>query len=131
MEFLERPEGASQSDLALLSREYSVFLPQDLRTFLSTSDGPILWFGFKELQFLSVSEILQDEYGVRAQMPNALPLCFDGMSNICVAEIQGNQIVGYYVASCGNLGWDESVRISATFADFLTDDLSPEQRVNA
>lgn len=131
MEFLQRPEGASQDDLALLSREYLVFLPHDLRSFMIASNGPILWFGFKELQFLQISDILRDDYAVRTHMQNGLPLCMDGNSNMCIAKIHNHQIIGYYVARCGNLDWDDAVKLSDTFTELLADSLSPEQRVNA
>ena len=117
MEFLKRPEGASSGDLALLSGEWSVFLPRDLQDFMEASDGPVLWFGFKELQFLPVRDIIRDDYAVQTYMPNALPICLDGNSNICVARVRNRQIVGYYVASCGNLGWDDAVKIADTLVN--------------
>jgi hypothetical protein len=131
MEYLKKPEGASPEELQELSRLYVVTLPQDLRDFMADSNGPILWFGFKELQFLRTSDILRDEYAVRIFMPGCIPLCMDGQSNICLAKINKQEVVGYYVASCNNLGWDDAVRISETFSGLLADSCSPEQRLSA
>ena len=131
MEYVTRPDGASPEVIAELSRAYLVTLPPELCNFMTESDGPILWFGFKELQFLSVADILRDDYEVRAHMPGCIPLCMDGHANLCVAKVARQQIVGYFVASCGNLGWDDAVRIGDTFADLLADSSSPDDRLNA
>ena len=130
MLILRRPPGASEDYLAKLEASYSVQVPAALRTLWLWSDGPILWFGFKELQFLRIEEILDDIYSVRFSMPGALPLCLDGMSNICVARIESGRVEGYYVAACGNLGWEESRRIADSFDLFLQDHLAPEKRLH-
>ena len=130
MQFVRRPVGASEDSLAHMEASYSVKLPAALRELWLDSDGPILWFGFKELQFLPLAAVLEDAYSLREFMPGALPLCLDGMGNLCVARIESGRIEGYYVAACGNLGWDESGRIADTFENFLRDELAPDARLD-
>lgn len=126
MQFVRRPRGASEDSIAEVERRYDVQLPPELRAFWAKSDGAILWFGFKELQFFTLSEVLEDIYSVREHMPGGLPLCMDGNGNVCLARIFGGQIAGYYVAEAGVLEWEEAAQISSDFAGFLRDDQRPE-----
>jgi hypothetical protein len=131
MQFVRRPPGASEETIAEVERRYGVHVPHELRTFWAESDGAILWFGFKELQFFTVTEVLDDIYSVREHMPGGLPLCMDGNGNICLARISGAEVFGYYVAEAGVLEWEEAAQISSDFAGFLHDDQPPERRLDA
>jgi SMI1 / KNR4 family (SUKH-1) len=131
MQAITHPAGASETSLAEVERAYGIALPHELRRFWADSDGPILWFGFKELQFLCLADIRDDMYSVRKQMPGALPLCMDGYSNICVARFEAGRVSGFHVAPCDDLDWESAVRISESFEEFLNDDLSPRQRLDA
>jgi hypothetical protein len=131
VEYVRRPPGAKQADLLAVEETYAVSLSDELRNFWSQSDGPILWFGFKELQFFRLAEVLDDANSVRRHMPGAIPICMDGMGNLCVARVTGGEIIGYYVAPCGALAWDEAGFISETFWGLLKDDKAPERRLDA
>ena len=130
MEFLRRPPGANPATVAELAAKFSVTLPEDLLAFWQYSDGAVLWFGHKELQFFPVDEIVRhDVYSVSRFMPRAMPICTDGCGNLCVARIDAGKVTGYFVASCGNLGWDDAVELATTFGQFIDDPKSPEQRL--
>lgn len=129
MRYLKRPTGASDNALMQLERKYGVTLPDDLRQFWLESDGPILWFGYKELQFFSISDVIEDYYNVSELMPGAVPICMDGCGNICIAHLASGRIDGYFVASSGDLEWEAAVRVSDNFFSLLHDARSPEQRL--
>ena len=132
MEYVEKPSGAKALSIEKLASKYQVDLPQNLIEWWSSSDGPIVYFGYKELQFFSVNEIVgEDIYELKKYMPNSMPICMDGNGNICVAKIESHKISGYYVASCGDLGWEEAKLIAKTFKQFVNDKCSPEAKLNA
>jgi hypothetical protein len=131
VEFVRCPTGASEGSVADIERVYGVNLPPDLRAFWLDSDGPILWFGFKELQFFRVSEVLQDIYSVRKHMAGALPLCMDGNGNICLARFIEGRVCGYYVTEAGVLEWETAALISEDFVGFINDGQSSERRLDA
>jgi hypothetical protein len=131
VKYLEQPPGASKYSVDKIQSAYSATIPDDLRSFWQASDGPTLWFGFKELQFFATAEVVEDIYQLKTYLPGAIPLCLDGNSNICVARVEVSQIVGYYVAACSDLEWDTSKQIAATFTDFLQDSASPESRLQS
>lgn len=130
MQHLKRPVGANPTAVKELAAKFSVTLPDDLVAFWLYSDGAVLWFGHKELQFFPIDEILRnDVYSVNKFMPTAIPICTDGCGNVCVARIDAGQVTGYFVAGCGNLGWDDAVELATTFGQFIDDPKSPEQRL--
>ena len=132
MEYIKQPEGACTSTIEAVAAKYSVEIPADLREFWLKSDGCILWFGYKELQFFKTIEILEeDNYNLRRYMPNSLPICVDGNGNLCIARIEIGKIMGYFVASCGNLDWEDAIEISKSFREFVLDPKSPEHRLFA
>jgi hypothetical protein len=132
MEYVTKPLGAKLENILEIENIFNVTLPNEMHDWWVKSDGPDVYFGFKELQFFSVKEILgEDIYQLRKYMPNSIPLCMDGNGNICVAKVLSGQIAGFYVADCGDLGWDEAKFISITFPDFINDQYSPEERLNA
>jgi hypothetical protein len=132
MNYVEKPAGARPQSFELLASEYQVDLPLDLIDWWSASDGPIVYFGYKELQFFSIREIVdEDIYELKKYMPNSMPICMDGNGNICVARIKDQKISGYYVASCGDLGWEEARLLAKDFNEFVNDNISPEARLNA
>lgn len=132
MDYVEKPAGASTQSFQLLASAYQFNLPPDLIEWWSASDGPIVYFGFKELQFFSIREIVgEDIYELKKYMPNSMPMCMDGNGNICVAKIKDYKISGYYVASCGDLGWEEARFLAKGFKEFVNDNISPETRLNA
>lgn len=116
--------------IADVAAKFAVTVPADLVEFWKQSNGSTLWFGYKELQFFSTDEILgSDIYKLNLYMPDALPICMDGNGNICLARILDGSISGYFVASCGNLGWEDAVEIAKNFKQFISDTTSPEQRL--
>jgi SMI1 / KNR4 family (SUKH-1) len=124
--------GATSELLDKVELAFSVLIPNDLRIFWQESNGRNLWFGYKELQFFSIQEILGDDiYYLKTYMPNAIPICLDGNGNICVARVEASSINGYFVASCGNLDWSSAVEIASNFTDFLQDSSSPDAKLNA
>ncbi len=132
MYYVEKPAGARKQSIELLASAYQVDLPPDLIEWWSASDGPIVYFGFKELQFFSIREIVgEDIYELKKYMPNSMPMCMDGNGNICVARIKDQKISGYYVACCGDLGWEEARLLAKDFKEFVNDNISPEARLNA
>ncbi|MDV2079711.1 SMI1/KNR4 family protein [Marinobacter xestospongiae] len=132
MEYVTKPLGAKREDVLKIGESYGVELPQDLVIWWEESDGADVYFGYKELQFFSVDEILgEDICQLNTYLPSSFPVCMDGNGNICVARIEDGQIYGFYVADCGDLGWGESKLISKNFIDFVNDNLSPEARLNA
>ena len=131
MKYLKQPAGASPSSIGDIQLAYSATIPDDLRAFWQESNGPSLWFEFKELQFLSTTEVIEDNYELKTYMPGSVPLCLDGNGNICLARVESSRIVGYYVAACGELDWAQSKRIAANFTDFLQDRASPESRLRS
>ena len=131
MEYVKRPPGASAEALEEVERKFHVELPVDLRQFWSESEGPILWFGHKELQFFSIPDVIEDFNNVAKHMPGAIPLCMDGSGNVCVARVSDGRVSGYFVASCGDLGWEGAVELSKEFFQFLRDPKSPEARLSA
>ena len=131
MEFIEKPAAASALDIERLGLHYQVDLPREFIDWWMSSNGPVVFFGYKELQFFSVDEIVADDYKVRTYMPLGMPLCMDGSANMCVARIQAGRLAGIYVVSCGDLEWPEAKLISETFTSFINDDMSPEERLNA
>ncbi len=132
MEYVDKPAGADISEIDKLSEMFQVELPLDFIEWWQHSDGSNVFWGFKELQFFSVNEILgEDIYEINKYMPSSMPVCLDGNGNICVARIEAGKIFGFYVASCGDLGWDDSKLIANTFSNFISDKVSPEERLNA
>ncbi|MCZ4305754.1 SMI1/KNR4 family protein [Zoogloeaceae bacterium G21618-S1] len=132
MEYVDKPNGATSDEIENLESSIKVTLPNDYKKLLLESDGPILYFGHKELQFFSVGEILgEDIYQLKKYMPNCFPICLDGNSNICVAKIENRKIIGFYVAPTSNIGWDDAKYITESFQEFITDALSPEKKVYA
>ncbi|MFC7519123.1 SMI1/KNR4 family protein [Herbaspirillum sp. GCM10030257] len=130
MQYTNRPPGTSAAALQRLEVKFDTALPPDLKQFWLQSDGAVLWFGYKELQFFPVKSIFEDDlYDLDQYMPGALPLCMDGNGNICVARIEAREIEGYYVASCGDLDWSSAVKIADEFSQFVRDPLSPERRL--
>ena len=119
------------ADLAGVEAQFSVTLPPDLKAFWLESDGPVLWFEYKELQFMPARDVCSDAYALGKYMPGALPLCLDGNGKICVARVDRRAVIGYFVASCGNLGWEDAVEIAKSFGEFLNDPVSPEKRLDA
>ncbi|MDW2204850.1 SMI1/KNR4 family protein, partial [Vibrio sp. 1636] len=106
MEFIDRPVGANQEEIHKLETIFQITLPESMLNWWGVSDGPIVYFGFKELQFFSLSEIYgEDIYGVKHDMPGAMPICLDGNGDICVARIAGGVISGFYVVDSSDLGW--------------------------
>jgi hypothetical protein len=130
MEYIRRPPGAKAELIAEVERAYALALPIELRKLWTDSNGPILWFGYKELQFFPVSDVLEDIYSVKQFMPGALPLCGDGNSNLCVGKVVNGELQGYYVAACSNLAWDDARLIANSWHGFIDDGLSPEARLN-
>lgn len=132
MDYVEKPTGASPSSIDMLASKFHVVLPLDLIEWWSASDGPIVHFGYKELQFFSIGEMVgEDICELKKYMPNSMPICMDGSGNICVARIKEQHISGYYVASCSDLGWQEAKLLADSFKDFVNDKMSPESRLNA
>ncbi|WP_217493712.1 SMI1/KNR4 family protein, partial [Vibrio parahaemolyticus] len=132
MEFIDRPVGANQEEIYKLETIFQITLPESMLNWWSVSDGPIVYFGFKELQFFSLSEIYgEDIYGVKHDMSGAMPICLDGNGNICVARIEGGVISGFYVVDSSDLGWEQAKIISCEFLKFVNDSFSPEERLNA
>jgi hypothetical protein len=132
MKFISKPLGASKEKILEIEKVFSVSLSWEIIDWWKESDGPIVYFGYKELQFFSVGDIVgEDIYQLRKYMPNAMPICMDGNCNICVAKIVSGLISGFYVANCGDLGWDEAKLISKTFFGFINDRLSPDARLHA
>ncbi len=132
MEFIDRPVGANQEEIHKLETIFQITLPESMLNWWGVSDGPIVYFGFKELQFFSLSEIYgEDIYGVKHDMPGAMPICLDGNGNICVARIAGGVISGFYVVDSSDLGWEQAKIISCDFLKFVNDSFSPEERLNA
>ncbi len=132
MEFIDRPVGANQEEIHKLETIFQITLPESMLNWWGVSDGPIVYFGFKELQFFSLSEIYgEDIYGVKLDMPGAMPICLDGNGNICVARIAGGVISGFYVVDSSDLGWEQAKIISCEFLKFVNDSFSPEERLNA
>ncbi len=132
MDYVTKPAGADLVDVREIEMAYSVSLPNEMIDWWISSDGPIIYFGFKELQFFSVKEIVgEDIYQLKNYMPNSIPVCMDGNGNICVAKVLDGQIVGFFIADCGDLGWDEAKLIAKTFIAFINDKCSPEERLNA
>lgn len=131
MQYIIKPTGASKEDIVSIENTYNVSMPSEMIDWWAKSDGADVYFGFKELQFFSVKEIIgEDIYQLKKYMPNSIPIAMDGNGNICVAKTMGNQITSFYIADCGNLGWDEAKLIAITFQDFINDKCSPEQRLN-
>ncbi|MEZ9864960.1 SMI1/KNR4 family protein [Vibrio breoganii] len=132
MDYIDKPTGANLEEIHQLETTFKITLPEVMVNWWSVSDGPIVYFGFKELQFFSLSEIYsEDIYGVKHHMPGAMPICFDGSGNMCVAKIEGGVISGFYVVESGNLGWEQAKIISYEFLKFVSDSCSPEERLNA
>ena len=132
MKYIDKPAGADISKLDNLSEIFQVELPLDLIEWWQFSDGSNVFWDYKELQFLSLNEILsEDIYDLNKYMPNSIPICLDGNGNICVARIESKKIFGFYVASCSDLGWEESKFIAKTFTNFINDNISPQERLNA
>lgn len=132
MQYIHRPSGASDTAVQQLEARFDTALPPNLKQFWLVSDGPILWFEYKELQFFSIRSMLEDDiYDLSQCMPGALPLCMDGNGNICVARIEAGKVDGYYVASCGDLDWSSAVRVADEFSQFVQDPLSPARRLYA
>lgn len=128
-ECIDLPAGASADEIRKVEEKFNVTLPVELRLLLETSDGPILWFSYKELQFFSCADILDDCHQVQRSMPHAMPLCMDGCGNVCVARISAGTIDAYFVADCGNMGWEDAAEIANDFGDFLRDPVSPESHL--
>ena len=130
MEYIDKPKGATKSEINSISTENKIELSQEFENWFQISNGPTVYFGYKEIQFFSANEIIgKDIYQLKQYMPSSLPMCLDGSGNICVAKIESGIINGFYVSSCGNLGWEDAVLISKTFNKFVNDTLSPENRL--
>lgn len=126
--YIEKPNGASYDGIEKIESFYKVALPNSIKEWWLQSDGPIIDFEFKELQFFSVEEMIGDDiYELNKYMPNCIPICLDGNGNICVAKIQDGKIIGFYVASTSNLNWEDSRLISNAFDGFLADKKAPEK----
>lgn len=132
MEYVSKPLGASKEEVLEIEKFYDVDLEREVIDWWEESDGPDVYFGYKELQFFSVKEIIgEDIYQLSKYMPSSIPVCMDGNGNICVAKIDSRKITGFYVADCGDLGWDEAKLVAKTFKDFVNDKYAPEVKLNA
>ncbi len=49
MEFIDRPVGTNQEEIYKLETTFQITLPESMLNWWSVSDGPIVYFGFKEL----------------------------------------------------------------------------------
>lgn len=94
MEYLRRPPGANEVALARVEVKFGISLPHDVKTFWSESNGPIIDFGYKELQFFPAEDIAaEDVYQLAHYMPGAIPLCMDGNGNLCLARIDEGSLL--------------------------------------
>lgn len=131
MEYVNKPPGVSRESIRELEGAFGVSLPSEFYDWWQKSNGADIFFGFKELQFFSIIEILgEDIYELKKYMPNSIPVCMDGNGNICVAKIVQERISGYYIANCGDLGWDEAKFVAKSLVELINDQVSPENRLN-
>ncbi|WP_208146492.1 hypothetical protein, partial [Shewanella algae] len=79
---------------------------------------------------IRISYLGEDIYELKKYMPNSIPVCMDGNGNICVAKIVQERISGYYIANCGDLGWDEAKFVAKSLVELINDQVSPESRLN-
>ena len=132
MEFVTKPNGTNRENALKIEQTFSVSLPEEMIEWWVESDGPTIFFGYKELQFFSIDEIIgEDIYELKKYMPKSIPICMDGCGNICVAKINNGHISGFYIADCGDLEWDSAKLIAQNFRDFLNDKIAPEDRLRA
>ncbi|BDM63380.1 hypothetical protein NFHSH190041_08320 [Shewanella sp. NFH-SH190041] len=127
MEYVIKPTGANNAEIRKIEKRFDVSLPDEFFAWWAHSNGADIYFGFKELQFFSVTEIVQDTpFNLAHYMPHAIPICMDGNGNICVAKVEQRHIVAYYLASCGSLGWDNAKYIASSLTELINAPSAPE-----
>ncbi len=128
IDYVEKPLGCSPNKVSTFEKSCGVVLCPEMKDWWLKSDGATVFFGFKELQFFSLEEIMgEDVYQLKKYLPNTIPICLDGSGNLCVGKVENERISGFFVVDCGCLDWEDAKWIAHSFENFLYHDKAPEK----